>query len=403
MSKRQKQLAKLSPPDVIELSYLCALLEKQSSSSNHPISARMDAIRGFLEKVIDVVPLESLGFSIAFAHNPSIREKCVKALKTKLLSSQMMDQALLRATADCECQLPPADQQEVDPSTGSLELRCCSQCSSLNNYRNKMQKTSNTICDLNVRELFDKLEIKSPIEALRTGRAQLDMLSKSERTNVEEMLAIVNEIRKNELAVCISLLGSFMDQQETKIPLINTTAQDVDVSGSISIGVWVLSSFSHIREIMSHTHTKKLEVSIKDHWPCLGDKELETHDSRYSSKLRFIVQGLDSEKIVTYNSQYVSYSLEKRLLEYEKGKDLETFDVKTITEQWDKLFQDSTLALVAKSHRSVIARWLKWSLMIHNLREELAKHTAVGVVGLVNSGKSTLIKEVFGKIVSYID
>ena len=401
MSKRQKQLAKLTPSQVIELSYLCALLEKQSSNSNDLISARMDAIRSFLEKVIDVVPLENLGFSMASA-NPTIRRKCMKALKTKLLSSQMMYRALLRATKNCECKSHLADQQEVNPLTGSPELKCCTQCSFLNHYRNSMQKTSNAICDLNVRELFDKLEIKSPIEALTAGRKRLNELSKSKRTNAE-MLEIVNEIRENELAVCISLLGSFMDQQETRIPLVNDEVKDV--SGSISIGVWALSSFSQVKEIMNQAHTKKLEVNIRDYRPCFGDKDhkqQETHDSHYSSKLHFIVQGLDSKKIVTYNSQYVSYSLERQLLEYEKGKDLKRFDVKKITEEWGVLFQDSALSLVAESHRSVIARWLKWSLMVHNLREELAKHTAVGVVGLVNSGKSSLIENCFGKNVSYI-
>ena len=400
MSKRQKQLAKLTPSQVIGLSYLCALLEKQSSSSSDLISERMKVIRSFFDKVIDVVPLESLGFSIAFA-NPMIRRKCMKALKTKLLSSQMMYQALLRATTDCRtCKSDQADQQEVDPLTGSLKPRCCDECSFLNDYRKKMQKTSNAICDLNVKELFD--EIKSPIEALTIGRKRLSELSKRKRTNAE-MLKIVNEIRENELAVCISLLGSFMDQQETKIPLINNKVQDV--SGSICIGVWALSSFNQVKGIMNQEHTKKLEVSIRDYRPCLGDKDhkqQETCDSHYSSKLRFVVQGLDSEKIVTFNSQYVSYSLERQLLEYEKGNNLKASDVKTITEQWGELFQDSTLALVAESHRSVIARWLKWSLMVHNLREELAKHTAVGIVGLVNSGKSTLIENCFGKNVNYI-
>ena len=38
--------------------------------------------------------------------------------------------------------------------------------------------------------------------------------------------------------------------------------------------------------------------------------------------------------------------------------------------------------------------------MVHNLREELAKYTAVGVAGLVNSGKSNLVNSLFGIQVS---
>ena len=54
------------------------------------------------------------------------------------------------------------------------------------------------------------------------------------------------------------------------------------------------------------------------------------------------------------------------------------------------------MSFVALSHRPLIARWLKWALMVHKLREELAKYTAVGVAGLVNSGKSILVNTVFG-------
>ena len=43
----------------------------------------------------------------------------------------------------------------------------------------------------------------------------------------------------------------------------------------------------------------------------------------------------------------------------------------------------------------MIARWLNWSLLIHNLREELAKYTTIGIVGPVNSGKSTIAKTLF--------
>lgn len=66
-----------------------------------------------------------------------------------------------------------------------------------------------------------------------------------------------------------------------------------------------------------------------------------------------------------------------------------------LVDRWDHIFRDNVMALVVPSHRSLIARWLKWALMIHHLREELARYTAVGVVGLVNSGKSLLVSTLF--------
>ena len=67
----------------------------------------------------------------------------------------------------------------------------------------------------------------------------------------------------------------------------------------------------------------------------------------------------------------------------------------TIVSNWDKLFKQTAIFSVTKSFRPLIARWIRWSLMIHNLRHELAKLTAVGVVGLVNSGKSQLVNKLF--------
>ena len=44
----------------------------------------------------------------------------------------------------------------------------------------------------------------------------------------------------------------------------------------------------------------------------------------------------------------------------------------------------------------LVARWIKWSLMINRLREIIAKETPVGVIGLMNSGKSKYFRSIFG-------
>ena len=70
--------------------------------------------------------------------------------------------------------------------------------------------------------------------------------------------------------------------------------------------------------------------------------------------------------------------------------------VKELVKRWDEIFRWDALSLVAKSHRSLVARWLKWAVLIHDLRESLAKYTCVGVTGLINSGKSCLVSKLFG-------
>jgi hypothetical protein len=136
-------------------------------------------------------------------------------------------------------------------------------------------------------------------------------------------------------------------------------------------------------------------VKIADYVKAIVSAQSDASDNQYAAKLQFLVQGM--EKTVTCNSQYVSYSLERQLTDLcEKQRIDPSIPLDDLLLRWGKLFKEETLSLVARSHRPLIARWLKWALMVHNLREELAKYTAVGVTGLVNSGKSKLVSTLFG-------
>jgi len=108
-----------------------------------------------------------------------------------------------------------------------------------------------------------------------------------------------------------------------------------------------------------------------------------------------MVQGLN--EIVSYNSHYISYSLEHQLIELCKKLNIgRSTPLDTLIKDWDSIFKDDVLTLVVPSYRLLIAHWLKWALMVHHLREELAKYTLIGVIGLVNSGKSLLVSSLFG-------
>ena len=68
----------------------------------------------------------------------------------------------------------------------------------------------------------------SPLDVLRQGNSELTRLaeelmsatekSTSTKSNAE-MLQTVNNIRKDNLAICTALLGGFMEQQWIVIPL----------------------------------------------------------------------------------------------------------------------------------------------------------------------------------------
>ena len=328
----------------------------------------------------------------------------------------------------------------LEPDTDLISqvdsLNCIELQYKVYNTVQKKGKVHSVICGLSISSLYadSSHQLKSPIDTLRIGKEKLSSLSKesavsncepktstslsqspppqnsSKRLSSNDnslMLQTVNEIRQNELAICISLLGGFMEQHEVDIPLTKSEkdhSKVLELSARASVGVWALSSldFEHIQPILKQCHGEQLLVKIEDYVKgIVTAKAMEAppDDNQYAAKLQFIVQGV--EKTVTCNSQYISYSLERQLADLCQERHItQAIPLERLTKQWDLLFEKNILSLVAKSHRPLIARWLKWALMVHNLREELARYTAVGVVGLVNSGKSRLVNSLFGIQVS---
>ena len=410
MNCRQEQLAKLTPSQVIELSYFNALLEYQPHDSTQPLSDRMTAIRRFLEEVVKVVPLESIGYSVAYG-NSHIKQQCAKALDTlhELGPSKMLIDALTKAKRSCgSCDSCPSADKE--PETGlpakpapKLAGNClCPLITQLLDKMGKLEESTRIICGLNVKELYPITSsiqgLESPLKTLQNGKRRLSSLSADEGNN-NDMLKTVNEIRKQELAVCISLLGAFMDQQEIDIPLSRSGNNHFNVAAKGTVGVWAISNLDleHVKTMVDESPGEELVVKVQDYMrDVIEDDESQrvVEDEQYAAKLHFVVQGL--QKTVTCNTQCISYSLERQLADLCKDKPAFHPDrLEQLIREWNQVFEKNILSLVAETHRSMIARWLNWSLMVHNLREELAKYTTIGVVGPVNSGKSTIVKTLF--------
>ena len=104
---------------------------------------------------------------------------------------------------------------------------------------------------------------------------------------------------------------------------------------------------------------------------------------------------------VSYSRRFISYSLEMQLeaLCAERGITAAT-PIMEIHRCWAKFFKDTVLCQVAASSRPTLARWIKWMLITHQLRESMAKWTTLGIVGLMNSGKSHLLNSLFQTKVS---
>ena len=264
----------------------------------------------------------------------------------------------------------------------------------------------------NISEVYSLSErrsayFKSPLQVLRDAMKEIatytDMMevSKASGTKLpnEQMLQLIDKIFKRDVAVCASLLGAFMEQQ-IRIPLLNTctakaTAETLSSKAApVAVGVWALFSqnLGNLQAMLEKNKHNKLIVEIKEYIEGISQELPDNEDRMYAGKLQFLLQGLNP--IVTASHQYISYSLEHQLcsnLMFEKD-----ISLKQLILQWNEIFKKDALSLIATSHRPLVARWLKWTILIHDLRETLAQYTCIGVTGLVNSGKSLLVKKLFG-------
>ncbi len=315
-------------------------------------------------------------------------------------------------------------KKEFSSTDYSAELNCL-----LDITDNVMRQTNryNAICGINLDSAYplnvddlkaNKGPLHSPLQILQDGRKKIKGLVKLSIEESEQsqnpqkltqlynskMLEIVNNIRKNEVEVCSLLLGAFMEEQ-IRLPLIKTsfdTARALGIVTSVAaIGIWALYSltFGDVQAVIDSIPSRSLLVEVKDYIKGVFKQDTATADENYAGKLQFMVQGM--KNTVSCNSHFVSYSLERQLIELCKTLSIDaTTPLETLIRNWDEIFKDNVMSLVIPSFRSLVARWLKWALMVHHLREELARYTAVGVVGLVNSGKSSLVSTLFNIKVS---
>ena len=262
---------------------------------------------------------------------------------------------------------------------------------------------------------------KAPMTLLTEGRKELNHLSEelvaehssldtssSSNTNIK-MLSILQDLRK-EFQTCSTLLGAFMESQ-VKIPLerdggdkyVNKFAKHATTFGLPVWGLLILPfEYLNSRIIGSLSEDfRQFVVEFSHHVIETLDYVFPPrHQFRgYDERLEFLVGSMKQSSIC--NQNYVSYSLERQLEDQCKKRYIyHNTPVDEILKEWNDHFENERLTLVPDQYRLLVARWIKWSLMINNLRESLASQTAVGVIGLVNSGKSKFVRSLFGKEVS---
>jgi hypothetical protein len=261
---------------------------------------------------------------------------------------------------------------------------------------------------------------KAPLNLLTEGRKELNRLSEEliadhagfadetvmSNTNIK-MLSLLTKLRK-EFETCSALLGAFM-QSQVKIPLdkpgSDTYANKfAKHASSFGLSVWglLVLPFEYLNRLIGSSLSDNFRQFVVEFSHRARDYMFPTpvHEfPDYEERLEFLVGSM--KQSWACNQEYVSYSLERQLRkECEKRHIHHYTSVADILDQWNAKFEDETLTLVPKEYRRLVARWIRWSLMINNLRESLASETAVGVIGLVNSGKSKFVRSLFGNDVS---
>jgi len=264
-------------------------------------------------------------------------------------------------------------------------------------YNTPTNFPSAAISSVNLKYLFSKCSEVDPLETLEEGRREVAQSQTRALFSLQEKAFHLNMV--------ISIVVAFM-QERTRVPLIHDRPSLWKISKllvkmapmTIHSMVPIINSSDELLDSNDEeSEDAKLFKSMKpmaDYVQQNLYKNSTLEVDSYVFRLQLLVIGAD-------NAFCLSEPCKKYFLEAQLMRTCQQLNItratptEMIISKWDKLFKRTTLFSVTKSFRPLIARWIRWSLMIHNLRHELAKFTAVGVVGLVNSGKSQLVNKLF--------
>ena len=260
--------------------------------------------------------------------------------------------------------------------------------------------------------------LKSPVTVLNEGRKKLSQMNTTSENDPEEnkkMISKLENARGEQFDCCIGVLCGFM-YQHYRIPFTEENPVTVFKSFRLFIGpIWTAMKNTISKEMKKEGKDDDFDfeevfksnriISTAKKCKKMVAKGTQIAECMYDGKLRFLVSNIDKAAVATIapsSSDYIVYSLEQKLMELCSARGMTTkTPIDTIVKSWVKYFNGCPLLDVAQSHRSLIVRWMKWSLMVTELRLTLEKYTTISVSGLVNSGKSQLMRNLFGLDVSW--
>ena len=419
MSVRQAQLAKLTPVGLIQMAMLSVALERRATTGRM-YSERFHAVQEFFNTAMDVVPIESVVYALRgesysglfpldwfyFGQHDSRESYCRELLYNYRRNNPSSH---LGSLPRMELTFPPhIGLLARDDIFTTQCVALAQQVQFAYPFVRQTLPTANApkqpvISGMGIKLLFTNEAAKlDPRNQLKKARENVDELirkqsshsegSASDSTNVE-ILRLISKIQEQATQFS-QLVDAFMKSQ-VKVPLLNSprdTARALDESQE-ALGVWYLIglNYANMSQILSDG---KLVIEVINYFGRFLPENQRMLG--YSAKAQFINQAMSTT--VSCSSEHVCYSLERQLKELCSKCGIEPTTTTTeLCSAWETFFREKILSSVALPHRPLLARWIKWMLAVHDLREALAKQTVIGVIGLMNSGKSTLMNKIFSQ------
>ena len=414
------------------------VLERVSQGSTH--SEHLSATRHFLKAALETVPAE--GLLIAACSAPPV-DTFFRQLMPSLIAdhiqlcpSQVMLNSIEAYTvgtvlnhqlpgiifAHLQQMLPPDAHIVMGQPRPLLDVQCQqylnAQAQNIANALTK-KKIRPELCGEGLKSLLVKEN--DPVRTVEIMREKVECIAAHQEERYSRLSkdpsqtpcnkAFLEVARETSLyALCIaSILDSFMSMQ-VRVPFIRNrkgTAEALNRAGiteESSGDAWGLVGWKHIMAQMGITNLgsselKPLMVSVSNYLGRFLDCQEKIDSMGYSSKVHFVCRTMSNA--VSYSQRFISYSLEMQLKTLCQDRGITTATpIMDIRRRWDEFFKDTALCQVAVRSRPIIARWIKWMLITHQLREKMAERTTLGIIGLMNSGKSHLLNCLFQTKVS---
>jgi hypothetical protein len=412
----------------------------------------------YLRNIASVVPYESILCTVAHCNNKQVVQRCmsvIKSLKAKFPFSLMMYSSLFVHTFKIQHQ----DQGEMlTVLFDELPFEVCAYFSwSKAKYTARNMTSSKAAVESFSKEIFAEEYIfrsqdpnkESLKEMVQDSLQQVDGLLEVEAVSSKTAADLYDmnyydagPSSKNELSV-ESPIEMLINERKTLhgVQNINESALGETTSESEPYSKEVMKSIKHFHKIhidfctrvlcgfvypqvqvpftevnpmtfWSHLHFRiapyfELLEDDSKHWPSLLKrcerviaKGSKLTERTYHGKLKFLVCNADPNTKALTDIEYSMYMLEKELKKISEQKAISEKSIKQMVHDWQDIFKDCPMANVVPSHRSLISQWIKWSLMIHELRLTLENHITIVVTGMANSGKTQLLRSLFGFDVS---